>query len=358
MEIMDTYASNSACGLCGSQASLLYADLVDRLTNGDGAWSIYRCTSRQCGLAWIDPKPSAAQLSAAYMGYYTHDNSQGNSWFRRQYERLRSGYLASKYGYPAGNIKPWEKFAGQLLAFAPHRRAAFDASVMWLPARQKGKLLEIGCGNGSLMARLADLGWLVQGIEPDTIAADMAISRGLPVIIGKLDALSFVAGSFDAIIMSHVIEHVDDPVALVRQCRRILKPGGRLVMLTPNLDALGHRWFGRNWLHLDAPRHLHLFTQGSLPDICRKAGFSDIVYETSVRDANWTLAASLSLRYKNKYRLGKLPGSLRIVGMILLYMEWLGILLRLSQGEELLVIASHGKPAAQSKNPCNGSVPC
>lgn len=339
IEATPATGSNVTCKLCGSGSSLLHDGLFDRLVGTIGSWRILHCTNNGCGLAWIDPVPSPEQLAAAYENYYTHSGNEGGSRIRRQYDRLRAGYLSSRFGYAAHDIKPWEKLGGRLLACLPHRRAAFDASVMWLPATSGGRVLEIGCGNGNLLARLADLGWQAQGIEPDPKAAKIARDRGLPVIAGELTDQSFESEAFDAIIMSHVIEHIGDPVSLLRRCRQILKPGGRVIMLTPNLGAMGYRWLGRNWLHLDPPRHLNLFTPESMSIACRHAGFISPSCETVLRDANWTLAASISLCDTGHYQIGKLSRTMRGIGLILLYLEWLILKFNKNAGEELLVVA-------------------
>ncbi len=334
------------CPLCGGSGELLHRDLTDRLYGVAGRWRLSRCANRDCGLAWLDPAPK--ELAAAYESYYTHAIRDDGSWRRRLYERLRSGYLATRFGYGGRNTEVWEKFGGNLLACLPHRCAAFDAGVMWLPAQPGGKLLEIGCGNGDLLERMAALGWQVQGIEPDSKSADIALARGLPVIVGELgdldelDEQKFGPGAFDAIIMSHVIEHVADPVALLRACRRILKTDGRLVTLTPNLEALGRRWFGRDWLHLDPPRHLHLFTPESMLIACDQAGFVNASCQTTIRDANWTLGASLALRLKGRYRMGELSWLTRTAGLALLYLEWFYIWFDDRTGEELVVVARKG----------------
>lgn len=331
--------SKSNCKLCGSSSTLLHRALTDRLVGTAGSWQVLSCTNEACGLAWIDPAPTKEQLSAAYAHYYTHCITEGNSRLRRQYDRLRIGYLAHQFGYTATPIKTWEKLAGRLLACLPHRRAAFDASVMWLPATPEGRVLEIGCGNGNLLAYLAKLGWNVQGIEPDPKAASIAKRRILSVMTGELTEQSFAPYSFDAIIMSHVIEHVADPVLLLQTCQKILKPGGRLIMLTPNLKSLGHRWFGKNWLHLDPPRHLNLFTSESITAACSQAGFLTTSCKTTIRDANWTLGGSLALSLKGHYRIGELSWSMRTAGLAMLYFEWLIRVLDQSRAEELLIIA-------------------
>jgi 2-polyprenyl-3-methyl-5-hydroxy-6-metoxy-1,4-benzoquinol methylase len=317
--------------------------MTDRMSGSTGVWRLLRCSSQDCGLAWIYPVPTPEELAVAYEDYYTHTPAkEGGSRLRKSYERLRRGYLAARFGYEGSGIGGWEKFGGNLLAFLPNRRAAFEASVMWLPAKPGGKVLEIGCGNGDLLARLSALGWQAHGVEPDAKSAAIANARGLPVIVGEFDAQNFEPETFDAVIMSHVIEHVGDPVALLRDCRKSLKPDGRLLLLTPNMGSLGHRWFGKDWMHLDPPRHLHLFTRDSIALACQQAGFGDVECQATLRDANWTLAGSLELRRNGRYRIGELSWPMKIAGMLLLYLEWFLLKLDEKGGEELLVTA-HGR---------------
>lgn len=337
--------SPTPCKLCGSSAALLHKTMTDRMVGTPGTWHLIHCTNPRCGLAWPDPTPTPEQLTTAYASYYTHAAGGGTSKIRALYNRMKDAYLAHQFGYVAKGASLPEKLGGRLLASLPHRKAAFDASVMWLPCVPGGKVLEIGCGNGNLLAHLKALGWQVQGVEPDPKSAAIAQSKLLPVLAGELGAGSFAPQSFDAIVMSHVIEHIADPVALISICQVLLKPGGRLVMLTPNLDALGHRLFGRDWLHLDAPRHLNLFTQNALLAACRQAGFADVLCSTTLRDANWTLGGSLALRSNGHYSIGQLPRLMRLAGFAMMYVEWLWLLVKPSQAEELLVVAkksAHG----------------
>ncbi len=85
-------------------------------------------------------------------------------------------------------------------------------------------------------------------------------------VVGKL-------GRFVPLLsLTHVIEHVHDPVDLLRECGRVLRPGGRMMVETPNAESSGHRLFGIAWHGLDAPRHLYLFSPTSLLVCAQKAG--------------------------------------------------------------------------------------
>jgi SAM-dependent methyltransferase len=94
--------------------------------------------------------------------------------------------------------------------------------------------------------------------------------------LGSLENTRFPDQSFDAVTLNQVIEHVHDPVSLIRECLRILKPGGKLVLATPNIESFGHQIFGRNWSHLDSPRHLMLFSMKTLRECAVRAGFLSI----------------------------------------------------------------------------------
>jgi len=116
------------------------------------------------------------------------------------------------------------------------------------------------------------LGWDVAGVDVDPQAVAVCRARGLSVFLGTLEEASFPDGSFDVITMNHAIEHVPDPLALLRECYRILSPGGYVVIVTPNVKSLAHRLFRENWLALDPPRHLCLFYLATLRKCVQAAG--------------------------------------------------------------------------------------
>lgn len=317
----------------------MYGGLTDRLHDTPGQWDLVACTSGTCGLAWLHPRPDAESLARAYEHYFTHVPRASPSRLRRLYLAARRTYLARRFGYAGQSPVPGTRLLGRVLGLSPQRRAAFDASVMWLGPVSGGRLLEIGCGNGELLAHLVSLGWQGRGLETDPTGAALARDRGLDVAVGELGPETFAPASFDAVVMSHVIEHVGNPRATLAHCLQALDAGGRLVLLTPNTAAYGHRRFGRDWLHLDPPRHLHLFSATSLRRLAESAGFEVDAVFTVLRDAHWTLGASQRLREAGRYTIGRLPLRLRAVGTALLVAEWWRRRTDPLCGEEVVLIA-------------------
>jgi SAM-dependent methyltransferase len=154
-------------------------------------------------------------------------------------------------------------------------------------------MLDIGCGSGVTLRLLRGAGWEAIGQELDSAAADQARRySGCKVHVGAVEDLVAEAESFDAITMSHVIEHVTDPVGLLRACRRLLKPGGRVVAVTPNIDSLGHHVYAMDWRGLEPPRHLQLFSLAALRRSAAEADlFVDRIFTTSAFSAYFSLAS-------------------------------------------------------------------
>jgi ubiquinone/menaquinone biosynthesis C-methylase UbiE len=107
-------------------------------------------------------------------------------------------------------------------------------------------------------------GWEVYGLDFDPRAAEAARSEGLSVQYGKVECQGYPSEFFDAVTLNHVIEHIPDPCKTLKECLRVLKPGGRLIIVTPNGTSLGHLFFGRHWRGIEAPRHLHIFSFESI----------------------------------------------------------------------------------------------
>jgi 2-polyprenyl-3-methyl-5-hydroxy-6-metoxy-1,4-benzoquinol methylase len=151
---------------------------------------------------------------------------------------------------------------------------------------------------------------------------------------GLADAL------FDVITMSHVIEHVHDPVALLKECHRILKPGGSLIAVTPNANAYGHHRFRSNWMPLEPPRHLHLFSPPTLRQIARLAGFRQQECWTTAAKAQFFYEASRDIERLGHHDVNAHPGILR--GLLALAFQFRAMAvhaLRKDSGDECVLRA-------------------
>jgi ubiquinone/menaquinone biosynthesis C-methylase UbiE len=212
---------------------------------------------------------------------------------------------------------------------------------MYLSAHgaREGKLLEVGCGSGDMLKLMQELGWHVEGVDFDHKAVENAQRKGLHVSHGALEAQAYPDNHFDAITMSHVIEHVPDPVLLLSECYRILSPGGRVVIVTPNSDSWGHAKFASSWRGLEPPRHLHVFNPQSFTILSQKVGFRILKVFTTIRNANAQFIASRSLRLTGKHAWGSSqPWTVRKWGKIMMFIEW-GILKKSPfSGEEIVLI--------------------
>jgi SAM-dependent methyltransferase len=261
----------ASCPVCeSSDRLLLHESLTDRVFGAaPGRWRLVRCTG--CAAAYLDPRPTEASIGRAYETYYTHGSAGVSSPELTGARRLLlNSYLNARLGY---ELRPALPFGGMLEALVPLRTAIAARELRHQRGNPGGRLLDVGAGDGAFVAQLRRVGWDAEGIDPDPSAVAVAREHGVPMTLGTLADPSLVAGGFDAVTMSHVIEHLHDPGRELRRIHRLLRPNGRLWIATPNLEALGHRLFRRDWMPLDPPRHLVLFTRSSLDHLLRRAGF-------------------------------------------------------------------------------------
>lgn len=288
--------AHPVCSLCGSGGTLLYDGLRDTVFGVAGVWPMRRCS--RCGLLWLDPRPASSEVAKIYQNYHTHTVAATG---RQRFTWLRHAVLqqawADRYGYPTPPLTAGRRRLARLARLLPGVADGAILEVMGLDRRWGSQLLDVGCGSGRFMDQMRSLGWTTAGVEVDAVAATYARDTfGLDVREGTLLDAGYAGASFDVVTLSHVIEHVDDPVELLRECLRVLRPGGRIVITTPNSASLGHRLFGAAWRGLEPPRHLAIFARCNLEDCAARAGFMRETSTTSGRLAREIYTASIMSR--------------------------------------------------------------
>jgi 2-polyprenyl-3-methyl-5-hydroxy-6-metoxy-1,4-benzoquinol methylase len=292
-------------------------------------------------MVWLDPMPVEEDISKAYRTYYTHepDVPPPDNSVRRFYSRIRMSYIRRKYLYRKDSQSRWDQSFSLLAYLNPIWRANFDFSIFYLRSKPYGRLLELGCGSGTKLKSMKDLGWCVEGVDFDPAAVRQARQNDITVHLGTLAGQRFPDETFDAITASHFIEHISDPLGMLQECQRLLKPGGLLFMLTPNAGGWGHRIYRRDWRGLEPPRHLHIFTPSSLAEICRRAGFNLGLCRSTVRGSGILLASGM-LRHIAKADSTRFHAwTFRLAAEIGSLAQWAASLVDPAAGEEVLLIA-------------------
>jgi len=249
------------CPICASRRICLDLEDVEDYITGE-PFGLARCD--ECGISFTQPQPP--EMDAYYPSLY------------RRYT-------------------PWILTVLRFL----YRRRAHRWVESW-PA--PGRVLEIGCGDGLMLDSLRSIGWEVEGIERTDDVAAVARAKGIPVTVGAVDDLPDEP-RYDIVILFQVLEHVHDPVALLRACTRRLRPGGRLIVSVPNLGSWQAEVTGSNWMHLEMPRHLVHFTPDTLDATMRRVGMRvhDVSFVSWEHDPYGWLQSGLNSLFRRKNRL-------------------------------------------------------
>lgn len=265
-----------SCPLCNQpERHKLYEGIYDRYYGCPGEWTLYHC--EKCGSAYLSPRPTRDAIGKVYETYSTHSINEIKASSLKGLKRfavsLRNGYLNRKFGYKELPALFFGYYAMYLLP--PPLRWEWDYYARNLPVAMpnRNKLLDVGCGNGDFLVRAKHAGWEVYGLDFDAKALNLTSNRGINAFCGTLENANLAEESFDVITMSHVIEHLHDPLNLLKQCYRLLKPEGTIWIATPNISSFLHSRYGSNWVHLAIPSHLILFNKTSLFHLLNEAGF-------------------------------------------------------------------------------------
>lgn len=144
---------------------------------------------------------------------------------------------------------------------------------------QKGNVLEIGSSTGILSSLLKQQGWDVAGIEPSREAASMANKRGVPTTVLPFERAKLANKKYDVLIFNHTLEHMTNPLTILKKARSILGAGGILFIDVPNFASLAARVAGVSWKYILPNEHLWHFTPSALFNLLNKAGFSPLWWE-------------------------------------------------------------------------------
>ena len=267
-------AETESCYLCGSRGDVLYEGLRDHLYGAPGVWSIRACANPSCRLLWLDPQPTAEMIPRLYENYFTH------SLDAKPTDAVT--YRQPALAWAHGPLRQANKLLG-ILSFDSWRVNRRKGLYLGSPPRKGARLLDVGCGAGGLLVLMRERGWNVEGQDIDSAAAANTLEQhDLKIHRVPLGDIPVEAGTFDAITMNHVIEHVIDPRRMLERCLELLRPGGVLALATVNRDSWCHARFHEHWRGLEIPRHLWVFTRASMDAVIRKAGFDTVqVWDTA-----------------------------------------------------------------------------
>ncbi len=247
-----------ACCVCGAEDCVpagIGEDFEYR-TSPD-TFIAMRC--RECGLVYLDPRPTATELPRIYPpNYHAFD------------------------------------FSPERFGFVYRVRRSLEArrALQWCRGLgESARILDVGCGDGFHLRLLRDFGrpgWKLEGVDASERAVEAARHAGLIVHHGTIERLDLPAATYDLVLLIATIEHVDDPAGVLRAVRRLLKPGGRVVVVTDNTATTDFAVFGaRHWGGYHFPRHFNLFNRSTLERLAAITELDVDSIETVMSPVNW-----------------------------------------------------------------------
>ena len=248
------------CPVCGGNSLAPHLVCTDRLVT-QKQFTLNRC--EQCGMVITSPRPLSEELGAYYQSedYVSHSDTQKGLFFKL-YHSVRRHMLRSKYRHVARATKA-------------------------IQSSRQQSILDYGCGTGYFLQTMQQQGWHTTGIEIDPGARAFAkLKFGLETIAPE--AMSHLDDhSFDAITLWHVMEHVEELDTLLDELRRLLKPGGSLLIALPNHRSFDAQRYGADWAAYDVPRHLWHFS----PD----------TFARMMTNHGWELCATTTMPFDGFY---------------------------------------------------------
>ena len=254
------------CCICGDAPSHLVGKGEDyEYKTSEDIFSAVQCDS--CSLVYLNPRPAITEFETIYPSNY------------HAFE-----FSPKQYG------------------FVYKIRARLEANRILnkcVQLNDDARILDVGCGDGFHLNLLREFGnkkWTIEGIDLDKRAVDAANKSGLTVHLGSVEEMQLAPSSYDLVFMIQTIEHVEKPLAAISAIYKLLKPGGKLVIVTDNTDSLDFKYYKNSyWGGYHFPRHWNLFNKKSLRLLAKKTGFEVFDLKTIVSPVNWVYSVHNSL---------------------------------------------------------------
>ncbi len=249
---------NVNCCVCGSDDANVVGigeDFEYRTSND--VFAAMQC--KTCGLVYLNPRPSVAEFERIYPPtYHAFDFSE-------------------------------EEFG-----FVHKVRSRLEANRLLVLCKKLGddaKILDVGCGDGFHLCLLRDFGnknWTLEGLDASEKAVEAANKSNIKVHLGTAENNDLPENTYDLAFLIQTIEHVEKPNQVLPAICRVLKPNGKLVIVTDNTDSLDFKLFKNGyWGGYHFPRHWNLFNRTALTTLAEKSGFKIEKIETVVSPVNW-----------------------------------------------------------------------
>lgn len=291
----------SSCILCGSSANKVSLNSIKDNVIGQYPYNgeILKCLN--CGHAYLNPRLNTNNIHKAYSGYYTQnkeslDNSLDKSNSFEKYKEYYNYRFLNKFSLKGLGIFSISKIIPFSIFF-------LKRAVRFLPKPPNNKvltLLDVGCGSGDFLIRASCCGYHSTGIDFDPETIDIARARGLNAIVCEIDKMPN-NDLYDAVVLSHVLEHVEDPVYLLKSIFKKIKPGGYFYIATPNYESAGRKTFKQSWRGVDAPRHMHYFNIENLRNILEITGFKKCYQVYDLPQSIGVIKSSFKIKYKGNF---------------------------------------------------------
>jgi 2-polyprenyl-3-methyl-5-hydroxy-6-metoxy-1,4-benzoquinol methylase len=249
------------CPVCSGINASSWREVFDDRYGHPDLFSLVRCDT--CGHLMTTPMLSESELSHLYGTYYPRKNITADEVASQ----------AADVELPFNKIKRWWMGVDNQGQYS---------------ARSGEKMLDVGCGSGLSLLEAQKFGVEVWGIEADPNVKPIADALALRIHQGSLHDIPFEGITFDLIVLNQVIEHIPEPDKALMLIRPLLTPGGRVILVFPNVNSFWCKLSGLRWINWHIPYHLHHFTIKTFTQMVKHCGYQ-VVRSRTVTPNIWSL---------------------------------------------------------------------